>query len=249
VGIVRMGPPQELVLLLQRASGASHFVETGTYRGSTALWAAAHFERVITIEAAEALYQDLAPLRLHSPNVSCILGESQRILPSLVPTLPVPSIFWLDAHWSGGQTHGAQQQCPLLEELAAIGQKESDHLILIDDARLFLSAPPRPHDPSLWPTIGQVVPALGGSSPHRYVAVCEDVIISVPGGVMNVVVNYCQDVNTAAWQSQVPKSGRRYVQEGVHLLMREAVTNTRRFAQRVSLHPTQLPPRPRESDR
>lgn len=38
MGIVRMGPPEELVLLLKRDLNVSTFVETGTFKCGTAVW-------------------------------------------------------------------------------------------------------------------------------------------------------------------------------------------------------------------
>ncbi|MDR1514735.1 MAG: hypothetical protein LBS45_03495 [Synergistaceae bacterium] len=52
-----------------------------------------------------------------------------------------PMLFWLDAHWSGGDTAGENIQCPLLEELKIILDSNSSHFILIDDARLILASP------------------------------------------------------------------------------------------------------------
>jgi hypothetical protein len=47
MGIVRWGPPEELVLRFKRASSIDMFIETGTFKGDTASWAAAHFPSVI----------------------------------------------------------------------------------------------------------------------------------------------------------------------------------------------------------
>jgi len=39
MGIVEMGPPKELVLLIKKLLGTTNFIESGTYRGKTAKWA------------------------------------------------------------------------------------------------------------------------------------------------------------------------------------------------------------------
>jgi hypothetical protein len=82
-------------------------------------------------------------------------------------------VFWLDGHWSAGDTAGEGDECPLLEELATIGPQ---HAILIDDARLFIEPPPPPHDPSQWPTLEQVMAALA----QREVTIREDVVVALP---------------------------------------------------------------------
>ena len=54
MGLYRMGPPEDLILALQARLRLGDFVETGTYRGDTAAWAAEHFARVTTIELSPA---------------------------------------------------------------------------------------------------------------------------------------------------------------------------------------------------
>jgi hypothetical protein len=56
MGIVHRGVPQRLALWLRDEAAAKEFIETGTYLADTALWAARHFERVISIEADRKLY-------------------------------------------------------------------------------------------------------------------------------------------------------------------------------------------------
>jgi FkbM family methyltransferase len=100
-----------------------------------------------------------------------VLGDSRDILPQL--DLSEPTVFWLDGHWSAGDTAGEGDECPLLDELATIGPQ---HAILIDDARLFIEPPPPPHDPEQWPTLEQVIDALD----DREVAIRDDVVIALP---------------------------------------------------------------------
>ena len=50
MGIVHMGPPKELILQLADRYKLRGFIETGTYKGNTAVWAASYFDDVITIE-------------------------------------------------------------------------------------------------------------------------------------------------------------------------------------------------------
>ncbi len=122
MGIVRMGPPEELLLRL-REKGFRTFVETGTFRGDTALWASTRFDRVRTGELSEALVRAardrLAPCR----NVEVLHGHSVEALTKLVPTLTEPAVFWLDSHWCGGSSSdGENEECPLLGELNVLGR-------------------------------------------------------------------------------------------------------------------------------
>lgn len=192
-----MGPPEELVLLLKRQYHISCFVETGTHRGGTAAWGAEHFDRVVTIERSKELYQE-AQNRYGHLGIDFVNGDTRDHLNSILSELKQPGLFWLDAHWSGGQTYGADDQCPLIEELRMINDAAAEHFLLIDDARLFLSPPPRPHRVEQWPTICEVVGALQ-SRRKRYTVISEDVIISVPEYARCVVAQFCQEINTAAW--------------------------------------------------
>jgi hypothetical protein len=64
---------------LRIAFGISCFVETGTFHGRTASWAAERSERVITIELLEPLYRAAAVLAQFS-NVTAIHGGSLHAL-------------------------------------------------------------------------------------------------------------------------------------------------------------------------
>src|SRR5262249_42701322 len=149
------------------------FVETGTHYGETAAWAAGEFDRVVTIEAAPHLHDHALASCGHLKNVEFLLGDSREVLPGVVAELTAPAIFWLDGHFCGGQTAGAESECPLLHELGAIRTSSLDHTILIDDARLFLCAPPRPHKSEDWPSIDEVIDGLRRKGVTRRISVIE----------------------------------------------------------------------------
>lgn len=49
-----------------------------------------------------------------------------------------PVLFWLDGHYSGGDTACGVEDCPIVRELRIIAARnEPGDVILIDDARLF----------------------------------------------------------------------------------------------------------------
>lgn len=201
MGTVTMGPPKDIVLELARLCGATVFVETGTFRGTTADWASNHFERVYTIERDEGLF------RLYSRNlprlsgVTPLLGDSRVVLPTLLPELADRrTIFWLDGHWSGGDTAGADDECPLIGELANLYTRQED-IILIDDARLFLSAPPPPHNPNAWPNIADIVHALDRRDDRTLIQIIDDVIFAVPNKkpLTVALVNYAQERSKVFW--------------------------------------------------
>jgi len=99
-------------------------VETGTFHGDTTRWAASRFEIVHTIERAENLYnlhsEELARIKGVNPH----LGDSRDILPQIVEAIHgQKAVFWLDGHWSGGDTAGESDECPLLDELACLSNR------------------------------------------------------------------------------------------------------------------------------
>jgi len=163
---------------------------------------------VYTIERSKKLFE------LHTAELSSLkgvhtfLGDSAHVLPTIIRELGNRNaVFWLDGHWSGGETAGADNECPLLHELACLGNRERD-IILIDDARLFLCAPPPPHRPSEWPGIADVVDALSRRRGRPHLQVLDDVIFAVPpdDAVMRRLTSYAQDRAAA-----LCKSGRTSV--------------------------------------
>jgi hypothetical protein len=185
--------PIELAAQLRARLGLERAVETGTYLGGGARLLAGVFPAVTTIELSHQLHgqarEDLAEL----PAIEVLQGDSRTVIPQLVED-PVPTLFWLDGHWSGGPTAGAQDECPVLEEIAAIGAGTERDCVLIDDARLFVASPPPPHDPSQWPTLLDVFDALRAIRPTAHVTVVEDAIIAVPVEGKPVVDRYARAV-------------------------------------------------------
>ena len=179
MGIVYPGVPQRLALWLRDEAATKDFIETGTYLAGTALWAAQHFDRVVSVEADRKLYNGARKRLASRANVDLRLGRSQDVLATLVPELTRPALIWLDAHWSGGATAGENQECPLLEEIAAIDAGMIQHLILIDDARYFLNPPPPPHKREQWPSVGVVIERLRAKY-DGYICLTDDVIIRLP---------------------------------------------------------------------
>ncbi|MCR9295009.1 MAG: class I SAM-dependent methyltransferase [bacterium] len=212
MGAISSGIPRDVVKRLAEVSRAKTFVETGTFQGATTRWAAELFETVHTIELAPSLYdryhQDLQQL----PNVNPHLGDSAKLLPEIVSQLDSqPVIFWLDGHWSGGETAGESAECPIMEELACLEHRDQD-LILIDDARLFLCAPPQPHKPEHWPTMAEICQRY--DLERRFIQVIDDVIYIVPNdpAIREVLIAFAQ------------QAGAQHVPQPKHRSLKKAVT-------------------------
>ncbi len=218
MGLIRSGPPTELMLELRRHYDVHDFIECGTFLGSTAAWAAGHFEHVTTVEYSRELYEQAAAQYGGLPNVTFVFGDSRSALRQVVPTLQRPAIFWLDSHWSGGNTYGENDECPLIDEIQVINASPCTHFAFIDDARMFTAPPPAPHRPEAWPTIDTVLTELKASQHAYYIVIFEDVIIAVPETARPTVVEYCQRASTLAWQHHLDSLNERCASRGLRLI-------------------------------
>jgi hypothetical protein len=180
MGAIRFGVPRGLVLWLRDTFMVDVFVETGTNRAETAVWASANFKRVYTIEAHGPLYQRAIEAFGDRKNIQFLQGDSRTHIRSLLTFLAEPAIFWLDAHWCGEHTFGKSDECPVVGELELLNTSKVAHIVLIDDARLFLAPPPPPHESNHWPDITTICKLLSIHDSNRYVVVHDDVIIGVP---------------------------------------------------------------------
>jgi len=180
MGNIRFGAPRDLVLWLSKTFQINTFVETGTNRAETTVWASEHFERVFTVEGYEPLYLKAVENFGHRSNIKFLKGDSRDHIKTIVSSLTEPAIFWLDAHWCGEHTFGKSDECPVVGELEELNRTTMPHMVLIDDARLFLAPPPAPHEASHWPNISEVCHLLTSHGLNRYVAIHEDVIVGVP---------------------------------------------------------------------
>ena len=173
-----MGPPTDLLNAFLSDFEIDRFIETGTYKGHTAKWAAERIPEVCTIEKSDKYFKESMMILGEYTNIQLFNGESANYLREL-SLRDGRSIFWLDAHWSGGMTSGREAECPILSELDAIGEESKRHIILIDDARLFLAPPPAPHNQDQWPSIREVLIKLHDYQ-EGYSVIYDDVIIGVP---------------------------------------------------------------------
>lgn len=110
-------------------------IETGTYEGATVAACLGHFERIYTIELDQALYNAARDRFANEPTVTVIHGDSCTELSRLAVDVTGPVLFWLDAHYSHGETAKGPHDPPLPWELSAILGRGEPDVILIDDAR------------------------------------------------------------------------------------------------------------------
>lgn len=114
------------------------FIETGSYVGDGIQAALdAGFKQVLSIELSPFYYEHCKQRFKGNKKVRLFLGSSIDVLPRLLKVINTRVTFWLDAHYSGGDTAKAKQDVPILEELEIIKTHSiKTHTILIDDMRL-----------------------------------------------------------------------------------------------------------------
>jgi len=184
--------PVNLVTALRDELGLQRAVETGTYRCQGTRRLARVFAEVATIELSDELFVEAQAKLGRFGNVHVIHGDSGAELPGLAE-LGVPTLYFLDSHWSGGVTAGEGYECPLLSELAAIAPGHPDDCILVDDARCFQFAPPPPHDPHQWPTLLEVMDGLRSAHPEHHVTVVNDMVVAAPERARPLIDQFGRD--------------------------------------------------------
>jgi len=139
-------------------------VETGTLYGDSAQRISESFPNVHTIEIHPTLYANACKRFRGRTDVTCHYGDSAVVLQTLFSQLATPTVFYLDAHWSGdhttnwsasnwkgygidtgyrvdgpvGDNPSSRNQVPLEEEIVSIvSQFPRECVIYIDDMDKF----------------------------------------------------------------------------------------------------------------
>ena len=115
------------------------FIETGAYLGDGIQAALdAGFEEIISIELAPKYVAHCRKRFQGNPRVQIVEGDSGHILDQVIRPIDRSITFWLDGHYSGGDTAKGTWVAPLLQELTFIRQHPiKTHTLLIDDLRVW----------------------------------------------------------------------------------------------------------------
>lgn len=142
-------PPQSIKLAVINNNipipRPSAFIETGTYHGETVEAVKHLYANVFSIEVDEALYRKACARFAADANVHIVQGDCASELPLILSELHEPAVFWLDGHYSGGETGKGVIEDPILISLNQIAAHPvKEHVIFIDDARTFDGREGRP---------------------------------------------------------------------------------------------------------
>jgi hypothetical protein len=170
-------------------------VETGTFQGDTVAEVATLFDEIHTVELSEELYQQAQARFADQQHIHVYQGDSPQFLSEIRGRFSGQGVlYWLDAHWCVAEgTAGQISQCPLLQELAALGQIDTQTTLLIDDARLYLCPPPDPHEVSQWPSWQEIITALQQLSSQHETMVVNDVIAYYPAAAREAMQRYSRN--------------------------------------------------------
>jgi tetratricopeptide (TPR) repeat protein len=158
-----------------------NLVETGTYQGNTARTASRHFKDVYTIELSHKLFRKASKALKPFSNVHCYEGHSGDVVAAIAPKLKGKTLFWLDAHYSGGPTAKGNSNSAIRDEIAAIkkcGLK--DAVILIDDIRGFQGKPEEAAFVGGFPTVKELKEMLLSLNPDYAFWILGDMAIAYP---------------------------------------------------------------------
>lgn len=139
----RPSPPphvikQQTIKALSEKYGLDVLVETGTYYGDMVDAMKPYFNHIYSIELSEDLYRKALKRFGGEPKVEIIQGNSGVEIGSLIGRIKKPALFWLDGHYSAGETAKGDKITPIYEELEHIfNSQHSGNVIIIDDARCF----------------------------------------------------------------------------------------------------------------
>ena len=128
---------QRAIAAAAKKHGTGTLVETGTYLGHMIAAQRDNFSRTISIELAQHFHEQAIERFKKDSHIELLQGDSGEVLTSLAPTITEPTLFWLDGHYSSGETAKGDLNTPIMKELDAVLAGDLPHVVLVDDSRLF----------------------------------------------------------------------------------------------------------------
>jgi hypothetical protein len=128
------------IVLLRNGLKDATWIETGTYTGSTTDIISKYAKMVISIEPEPELFRKAKNKFKKRKNVVLINDISENSFPKVLPSLNGNVCFWLDGHYSSGNTFKGPQDTPIIDELNYIQKYIPFYLkvvVMVDDVRCF----------------------------------------------------------------------------------------------------------------
>lgn len=164
---------RKIILGYLARHGLKTFVETGTFKGDTLAAIAATGIRSISVELSKDLFDRANQRFAGRANIELHQGDSGEVLPRIVATLTEPALFWLDGHYSAGNTAHGTLASPISEEIRCIfNSPVKGHVMLIDDASDFTGE-------GGYPELGRFLTAISENGRYR-ASVHSNIIVLEP---------------------------------------------------------------------
>ncbi len=161
----------ELGKKLYRQARRRFRVKTGTHIRNMVTAMRLYCDQVYSMEQ---LYNKAKKRRENEKKIHLIHGDSGEVLGKLIPHIAQPCLFWLDGHFSGGETTKGAKLTPVWKELNHIlAIQNKKYVILIDDAREFGKTPD-------YPTLDEITKLTQQATLPLSVSVQDDIIRIVP---------------------------------------------------------------------
>jgi hypothetical protein len=127
------------ILNILKKNNLTIFVETGTFKGKTAVAASPFVKKVYTLEAGINYYENLSKIFSKYKNIYLVKGKSQDHLKRVISMEKNNNkLIYLDAHWSGSDTFKQSDEIhsALNNEINILNStRDKWKFILIDDVR------------------------------------------------------------------------------------------------------------------
>jgi hypothetical protein len=165
---------QDAIKYYRSLSGYTTLIETGTFRGEMVEAQRKNFDKIYSIELAPKLWEVAVKLFQPYAHIAILQGDSGKVLNDVASQLSAPGIFWLDGHYSAGETAKGDKECPIYEEIDAIFKHSNlNHVLLVDDARLFIGV-------NDYPAIEDLTNYIKSKNASYQVEVKDDIIRYTP---------------------------------------------------------------------
>jgi hypothetical protein len=154
-----------------KQNNISVFVETGTYFGDTTYFISKYVNRLFTIEIKKEFWENAVKRFQNIKKIEVLLGDSGIEIKRILEKLNERALFWLDGHYNNIKESEIKQITPIYKELDAIYEhKIKNHILLIDDARLFIGT-------NGYPILEDLIKYIMSKNPIARVDVKNDIII------------------------------------------------------------------------
>lgn len=164
---------QNVISFLRMKYNYRIFIESGTFLGEMVLSQLNWFNEIHSIELDSSLFLHNKWQFRKIDKVKLWQGDSGNILGEILDRVNTPAILFLDGHYSGGITARGELICPIYKELSHVFASKLDHIVIIDDKRLFVGFDD-------YPTIDDLISYVKKLNEQLTVEFIDDLIIILP---------------------------------------------------------------------